>query len=217
MGDIIGKFTDAIGLTDRAGEKRAAVQAGQLAEQGFAMSKEQIALAKEELAFQKEQYGDWKNIYGELQENLGAYYKDLDPDRIAVLGLEKQQFEFQQLEKEIKRDFAQRGLKDSGEEIAISSFNKFQNATARASIRATAEDVAAEKKMSFLGLGLGQGTQMLSTIAGSAQAQQQAFSTAVGSRTNLANSYLNRSTQLGVAGIQQVGKVVGTATSSYLS
>ena len=196
MGGIIGGITDAIGLTNHKGEKQAANAAAEASAQSYAMSQEQIALAKDQLQFQKDQYGDWLNIYGDIQTNLGNYYKDLDPNKLVSLGLEKQQREFQQVQTAIQRDMAQRGMTNSGQDMVISAQNKVSNATARAAIRAGGDAAVAEQKMQFLGLGLNQGTQMLGIIGNSAANVTNAYSSAVNSRTNIANSYLGRSTQL---------------------
>lgn len=212
MGGIIGGVTDAIGLTNNKGEKQAANAAAATNAQSYAMSIEQIALAKEQLNFQKDQYTDWKNIYGDIQTNLGNYYKNLNPDKLVALGLEKQQKEFQQVETAIKRDFAQRGLTDSGQEIITTAQNKVQNATARATIRASGEESVNAQKMGFLGLGLGQGTEMLGIIGNSAGNVTNAYSSAVNSRTNIANAYLGRSTQYGTNNQNAISGV----TSAYL-
>lgn len=216
MGGIVGGITDAIGLTNHAGEKQAANAAAANAAAASAMSAEQIALAKDQLEFQKDQYADWKNIYGDIQTNMGEYYKSLNPDKLVALGLEKQQKEFQQVQTAIKRDFAQRGLTNSGQEIITTAQNQVQNATARAAIRSSGEAAVNEQKMQFLGLGLGQGTQMLGIIGNAAGNVTNAYSSAVSSRTNIANSYLNKSTQYGVQGMANMGQLASTATKAYL-
>lgn len=215
MGSIVGGITDAVGLTNHKGEKQAAQQAATANAQAYAMSQEQIALAKEELQFQKDQYADWKNVYGSIQDNLGAYYKNLTPEKLVALGLEKQQQEFQQVQKSIKRDFAQRGISESGAEIITEAQNKVQNATARAAIRASGDTMAAEEKMKFLGIGLGQGTQMLGIIGNSASNVTSAYASGINSRTQIAGGYLNRSTQLGVANMGAMSDLVGSG--AYLA
>lgn len=208
MGSIVGGITDAIGLTNHAGEKKAAASAAEANAQGLAMSKEQIALAKEELQFQKDQYTDWKNIYGDIQENLGSYYKNLTPDKLVTLGLENQQKEFQQVQASIKRDFAQRGLAGSGQENYADASNKMSNAVARATIRTNADATANAEKMKFLSLGLGQGTEMLGQINNASNIASNAYSSAVNSRTNIANSYLNRANTLGAANMAAMSDLV---------
>ena len=219
MGQIFGGITDFLGLTDYAGERQAARNAATANAQAYALSKESIDLAKEEFAFQKDQYTDWKSIYGDLQTNLGEYYKNLTPEKITSLGLENQQREFQQVDTAIRRDLAQKGLSDSGIEAAVTSDVAFKNASARAAIRSTAEQTAAERKLGFLGIGLGQGTQMLGLIGNAAANTTNAFSTAVGSRTTAAGQYLNQQTQIGSQNRDTVGTFVGSmgVKSGYLA
>lgn len=214
MGNFIGGVTDAIGLTDHAGEKRAQAAATEATKGATEMSKESIAFAKEQLDFQKQQYADWDNVYGDIQENLGKYYKDLTPDKLVSLGLENQQKQFQQVQDSIKRDFAQRGLTNAGQEIALTAGNAVQNATAKAAIRTNADAMVNEEKMKFLGLGLGQGTQMLGTISNSASNVTGAYASGVNSRTNIASSYLNSATQLNVQGMRGTADAIGAAATA---
>lgn len=216
MGQIIGGITDAIGLTDHAGEKKAAAAAADASAQGLAMSKEQIQFAKDQLDFQKQQYKDFQDVYGDLQTNLGEYYKSLTPEKITSLGLQSQQQEFQQVDTQLKREFAQKGLSDSGAELAVRGNAAVQNATARATIRTNAAQNVAEQKLQFLGVGLGQGAQELGIIANSAGNVNNAFSSAVASRTSIAGGYLSQGTNLAVAGMQNVGKVVDTGFGQYI-
>ena len=209
MGKIVGGITDAVGLTDHEGERKAAKAASSANSAAIQLSKEQLEMAKAELQFQKDQYQDWKNIYGDMQENLGNYYKNLDPDQVATMGLQNQQREYQQVRNSIERDFAQRGLTNSGQETSSLATTAVQNATARASIRENAAQATAERKMQFLGLGLGQGTQMLGLVGNASNNVTNAFSSAVNSRTNMANSYLNSSTQLSMANMKAMQDVAG--------
>lgn len=209
MGGIVGGVTDAIGLTDHKGEKRAAKAAAQANAQSLAMSKEQVAFMKEQLQFQKDQYTDWKNIYGDVQTNLGNYYKNLGEEKIVTLGLQNQQMGYQAAVKEIERDFAQRGLTGSGAEMAVKSNATFQNAEARAKIRTEAPQKVAEQKMQFLGVGLGQGTQMLGVVANAASGVNQAYSTGVNARTSMAQSYLGQQTQLSTNNTDAMGQIIG--------
>lgn len=214
MGSVLGGVTDAIGLTNYKGEKRAAQAASEATKAATEMSKEQIQLAREELEFQKEQYYDWEGIYGSMQENLGDYYNNLDPDKLVAMGLENQQKEFQQAQEQIRRDFAQRGLSDSGLELTTTAQNKVQNATARATIRSSGDEMANAQKMQFLGLGLGQGTQMLGIIGNSASNVTSAFNTGISSQTNLAGSYINQHTNFSNANMAAVMKGVELAAAA---
>ncbi len=210
MGGIIGGITDAIGLTDHAGERKAANAANAANAQALVMSKEQIELAKEQLQFQKDQYGDWKDVYGDVQENLGTYYKNLTPDKLVTLGLENQQREFQAVDTSIRRELAQKGLTNSGVEQAVTSDIAFKNASARATIRTNADQTANEEKMKFLGIGLGQGTQMLGIIGNAAANVTNAYSNAVNSRTSIAGSYIGQKTALSVQRQDTMGQVAGS-------
>lgn len=215
MGGIVGGITDAIGLTNHKGEKQAAAAAAEANAAGIAMSKEQIELAKEQLTFSREQYQDWKNIYGDIQKNLGDYYNSLDPDKLVALGLENQQREFQVVDKALKRDFAQRGLTNSGAEITQSAISSVQNATARAAIRTNANELVAQQKLGFLGVGLNQGTAMLGNTTNAASNVTSAFSSAVNSRNQATNSYLGRANALGVQNLQNMNDVMGTVAGAF--
>lgn len=211
MGNFIGKVTDTIGLTDHAGEKRAAEAATNAQNGANEMSKDAIDFQKQQLEFQKEQYADWNNVYGDIQKNLGDYYKNLDPDKLVSLGLENQQKQFQQVQDSIKRDFAQRGITNAGQEIALTANNAVQNATAKAAIRTNADQTANQAKMNFLSLGLGQGTQMLGTINNASANVGSAYNAGVNSLSNSAASYLNKSTQYGVQSMQSMADLAGAA------
>lgn len=216
MGDFIGGITDAVGLTNHKGEKKAAQQAAAANANALAMSKEQIELAKQELAFQKEQYADWTNIYGDIQANLGDYYKNLDPDKLVSLGLENQQREFQAVRTAVQQDFAQRGLSGSGQELAINNANAMTNATRRAAIRSSGDQLVNDQAMQFLGIGLGQGTAMLGAVGAASANANNAYSTGVSSQTNIGNSYLNQSTNYGLASMRNMGEMYSGVRQSYL-
>lgn len=183
MGKIIGKVTDAVGLTDYEGQEKAAKAAG-------ASSAAALALTKEQIAFQKEQYADWKAVYGDIQTNLGEYYKKLTPEKITALGLQNQQKEFQAAMEQVDADFARRGIAaDSGVVRAVKAKATFQNAEARAAIRTGAEQAVADAKLGFLGVGLGQGTQMLGIIG---NAYGQGINSQTGIATNAQSNYTAR-------------------------
>lgn len=211
MGGIIGSITDAVGLTDHKGEKKAAEAAERAGERANELSSESIAFAKEQVAFQRDQYADWKNIYGDVQANLGDYYKNLTPDKLVALGLENQQREFQQIEDSLQRDFVQRGIGDSGLERSLESNIKVQNATARAKIRSSGEELANAEKLKFLGIGLGQGQGLLANIGNAASNTTNAFSTGVNSSTTISGNFLNASTQRAIQNQQATNDLFGTA------
>lgn len=175
MGGIVGGITDAIGLTDHKGQRRAQDNATKASNKAYDLSKENID-------FQREQYKDWQSVYGELQENLGEHYKNLGPEKITALGLQQQQAAHQQSQDQIQRTMAQRGLGDSKFEAYAMTTADINNSNARAQIRATAEEKSALQKMSFLGIGLGQGTQMLGHV-------NNANNAGVNALSNQANMY----------------------------
>lgn len=154
MGGIVTTVTDALGLTDTEGAEDAQRAAN-------ASSKEAVALARENLEFQKEKYADWESVYGPIQENLGKYFSDLGSENVVALGLREQQIAHQRSSQQIKQNLARRGLGDSGFEAYVESSAELANEQKRAEIRATADQSVAQQQMGFLGLGLGQGTQML--------------------------------------------------------
>ena len=178
MGGIVSSITDAIGLTDHKSQRRAQNNAA-------AAARDANQLSRENIEFQREQYKDWKAVYGELQDNLGAYFNALGPEKITALGLQEQQLAHQESEEQIRRTMAQRGLSGSKFETYVQTMSDVDNANKRATIRATAEERSAQQRMSFLGLGLGQGTQMLGQI-------NSAYNIGTNARSNQARMYNNQ-------------------------
>lgn len=146
-----------------------------LQREGLAIAKEGVAVAQREVEFNREQYNDWKSVYGDLQENLGAYYNALGADQITAQGLQAEQQEFQNARAGLSRTLAQRGIKGSGVDAAAQTALQSTHLLARADIRGTAEQKAAEQKLGFLGVGLGQGANLLGVTAQSAGQAQGAF------------------------------------------
>lgn len=209
MGKVIGKVTDAVGLTDFAGQEEAAKQAGFANAQQYQLTKESVELQKETLEFQKEQYQDWKDIYGPIQENLGDYYNELDGDKLTALGLENQQREFQAAVKLIEKDAAQRGLVNSGAEFAAKSTATFQNAEARARIRSSSEERANEQKLAFLGIGLNQGQGHLSNINAASSNVNSAYSTGIQGYVSQGNANTSAYTSRSATNTDAMGQILG--------
>lgn len=204
MGNIVGKVTDALGLTDFKGQKKAEQRASAQQAKALEMSEEQVA-------FQREQYADWLNIYGDVQENLGKFYKELGEDNLMALGLENQQREFQAMQTKVKEDFARRGINADSEIVAGANRNLgFQNASARARIRTEAPFKAAEEKMKFLGIGLNQGQAMLGNI-------NAAYNTGVSASASLAGMNTQLGYGLGAQNRDFMQTVVGLATGQTLT
>lgn len=195
MGGIVGGITDAIGLTDHKGARRAERASAEAAAQSLAMTKDQ-------LAFQKEQYEDWKDIYGTMQEKEAAYVAEYTGEDVVTKQLAQTDKEFQTASADVTKTLAQRGIAGSGMEAAALTQLAGQEALTKAGIRASQEDIAAQKRTQFLGLGLGQGTQMLGIQAGVAQS-------GIGAQASIAGQQSALSGKLGAAGIQSWGKVVG--------
>jgi hypothetical protein len=195
--------TDFVGLTDFEGAEDARNQSAQSA----AFSQR---LTEEQLAFQREQYEDWKDIYGDLQENLGNYYKNLSPDDYISKGISAINREYEAANKAVTTQLAQRGISNSGIAAAAITDLERQGANARAGLRATAEEQVATDKMNFLGLGLGQGTQMLGINA-------QVSGTGTGAFAGLSGSQLSTSASLGSSSMDAMGSLVGGAMNYGLS
>jgi hypothetical protein len=192
---MVGSITDAFGLTNNKGEEKAAKAAAQAADRSYALTEEQVK-------FNREQYSDWKDIYGDLQENLGNYFKDLGEDKIMSLGLTNQQKEYQAARMEVTKEIAQRGLTGSGIETDVLASGAFQNATARATIRSTAEDTVQQKKLAFLGIGLGQGGAYLGGV-------NQAYSTGVAGATNISGQQTNAMLNFAKMNSDAMGEIIG--------
>ncbi len=184
MGGIVGKVTDAIGLTDYGGAEdranQAAQQQAQAAQQSLAVARENIDFQREQLEWQKAQYNDWKSVYGDLSSNLGEYYNQLSGETIAAQQLSATAQEFARAQEDVQRQLAQRGMSDSGTAAAATTALATQEAATRANIRATADQQAAQQKAGFLGIGLGQGTQMLGIQAQQAGTISQAATSGAG-------------------------------------
>jgi len=165
MGGLIGGITDAIGITNHKGERQAAANAAQATANQAALGKESLEMSKEQLDFQKAQYNDWKDIYGTLQEQINDYYMKYDASDVIANKLAQVDQQYGQQENQLTKTLAQRGLGGSGAEAQGLTQLAQGEAAQKSNIRSTAADEAINKRMQFLGLGLGQGTQMLGTTA----------------------------------------------------
>jgi hypothetical protein len=182
----LGAVTDFVGLTDYKGAEQqqaaasAAIASG--SKDALQISRENIAFQREQMEYQKDQYSDWKAVYGDLQENLGDYYNNLSGDKLASKQLSAQAREFTQASKELQQSLAQRGISGSGVEAAAMTTMSMQQANQRAQIRSSADEQAVQQKLGFLGVGLGQGAQMLGTQVAQAGNVGSAFNTAATNR-----------------------------------
>lgn len=198
----IQTVTDTLGITDYEGQQASR----DMSQQNMQFSQN---LTTEQLKFQKEQYDDWKAIYGDLQENLGAYYKNLSPDTYVAKGVTAVNQEYAAANKAITTELAQRGITNSGAAAAAITTLNQQKAGAIANIRATADQAVADDKMKFLGLGLGQGTQMLGINANVAN-------TGAGAASGLAGTALGVTQKYSSANMDVMGNIVGAGTSYFV-
>jgi len=221
MGSIIGGITDAVGLTDHKGEEAARKQAAQAASQSAATSQQSLAMTQAQLDFQKDQYYEWKDIYGDLQEDLGTYYKNLTGETLAASQIEAIQAESQGAQTQIDKNLAQRGISGSGLEASLASQNIFQTSQSKAIARSSADELANQKKMGFLGLGLGQGTEMLGINASVANAGAANLMGRSSSLLSNSTALSGQATQLSMANMdamatlnEQIARGVGSYMSS---
>lgn len=208
-GGFLGDVTDFVGLTDYSGaEDRANAAAKATAKatgESLQIARENIAFQKEQFNFQKDQYADWKAIYGDLQENMGEYYNNLSGSTLVSKQLQAQASEYSRANREVTQQLAQRGISGSGIEAATVASMGMQSAGQRAQIRSSVDETANTEKLKFLGLGLGQGTQMLGTITNASQV--------VGNASNTAS---NNVLQGGIAQGQMMNQyAMGTQSGSY--
>lgn len=214
MGKVVGKITDTLGLTNHKAEQQAQNNAAMASSTAAAATQEANRLAKENLDFQRQQYRDWQTIYGELQTNLGNYYNNLGTERIVSLGLQEQQKAHQQTIQQIRQSMAQRGIQDSKFETYMLSNAEMDNSARRAGIRSSAEDLANQQKMRFLGLGLGQGSEMLGQINAASNTGVSAFSNQANIYNNQFTAYSNNNAammrQLLDTGAEFAGTMIGS-------
>ena len=205
-GGLLGKATDFVGITNHKGQKADAQRADSMANSSIAATQANIEMQREQLQFLKDQYADWKDVYGDLQKNLGDYYKGLSVDREKLkidtnlsFTLQALATEYAQAEKDTKRQMAQAGIGGSGIQAASQTLTNNAYASERARARAQADvektnagDIVAQKQMGFLGLGLGQGTAMLSTITQQSGLAGNAYGQLASTAAGLSGNYMQR-------------------------
>lgn len=207
QGDIMGKelenTTDYIGLTDHKGaeEMRKSAEKQQDIANKF---------TEDEITFQREQYADWKKIYGPLQEDLGTYFKNITGDAIAAKQITQIQAGSQVAQRQTDQALAQRGISNSGLAAATLSQNIYNTEMQKANVRASADDFANQQKAGFLGLGLGQGTQMLGIQAG-------VSSSGAGVAGGMASNMVSNSTALSQTSMGTMGTIIGAGIGAGFS
>ena len=123
--------------------------------------------------------------------------------------------QYGQQENQLTKTLAQRGLGGSGAEAQGLTQLAQGEAAQKSNIRSTAADEAINKRMQFLGLGLGQGTQMLGITANAANSGVNAAVNLAGQNAQIAGQQSALQGQLGAAGMQQMGKVTSSAINFF--
>lgn len=158
------------------------------------------------LDFEKQRYQDWFDVYGPVQDNLAEFYGGLDSDYFEVSGLEALEQEKARAMQNIEDNFSQRGIGNSGLAAAAEMAQELDTAQSRAQVRRNAPLLAAEQKMNFLQVGLGQNpassvSQALQNQAAGAQGRADASARAAGAATS--------------AAVEGVGKAVSAVADYY--
>ena len=166
--------------------------------------------AMTELDFAKEKQADWDSVYGPVQDNLGEYYKTLTPEKYEAMGVQKINEEYAKSQQNITKVLAQRGISGSGIEAAALTSLEQSSASAKANVRATADEKVAGEKKSFLQLGLGQSAGINQLTTGGFNALGAVGTNAASQAGAQANSY----NQLSQQAAQGVGTSIGTGISA---
>ena len=148
----------------------------------------QAKAMQDNLAFQKEKYARWESVYGDIQTNLGKYYENLGPARLASFGLQEQQQAYEQNKVQLERNLAQRGLSNSALGAYTENQLDFANNRARAGIRANAPEQVRAQQMNFLGQGLNQQQAHLQGVSNAANIATQGYGQAAGFHQGIFNN-----------------------------
>jgi len=209
---LMGGITDGLGLTDYSGQERRESAAQKSAD---AARNASLAISKESIAFQREQYNEWQSIYGPIQEQLAAYYSDIDTaNKQVVAQLQDEASSTQAQETALQAEFAQRGISGSGIEAAAMTNMATSSAQNRAGIRSSAEEIKAQNQMNFLGLGLGQGTQMLSVNQAASSAGANTQMSGANSLNSVQTAYGNMQNQARMNTMSTLGGVGSSAIAA---
>ena len=191
-GNAMGAAAGAIGTYAATKSEK---QAEQAQEQMSDYYDKMYELSKEQLEWNKQLYREWKSIFGDIQEGLSKFYSSLTPDVFATRGITNVQQELQNALKQIRENFAQRGLLDSGIEANLEQQAQFQAALAEAQIRTNAPFQVANERLRFLALGMNQGTMAVSGVNQGYGAGLGALGTGVQMYGNLYNAFANQAAQ----------------------
>ena len=162
--------------------------------------------AAAQLAFTKEQYEDWKATFGDIQDNLSAYYKNLTPETIQAQGAQALKQEYAATSQQLTQSLAQRGISGSGLEAQVMTDLATKQAQDQANLRVQAPIMAAQEKMKFLSLGLGQG-----------QLATQGVTGAYSNQASLASQQASMYNQQAAQASQGIGASLSSGINSYLS
>lgn len=159
-----------------------------------------------QIAFAREQYDDWKATFGDVQDNLSAYYKNLTPETIQAQGAQALKQEYAATSQQLTQSLAQRGISGSGLEAQVMTDLATKQAQDQANLRVQAPMMAAQEKMKFLSLGLGQGQLATQGVTG-------AYSSQAGLASQQAGMYNQQAAQAS----QGIGASLSGGINSYLS
>ena len=118
-----------------------------------------------QLDFEQARQDDWDRTFGNIESNLAQYYESLGPEKIASMGLQKQQQSYEDAKLKLQQSLSQRGLTGSEFETYAESQIEQNNAYERARIRAGAEGEAASQKAQFLNIGLNEKSRIDNNIS----------------------------------------------------
>jgi len=161
-------------------------------------------IANTQLAFNQQQYNDWKEVFGPIEQNLSEYYQELDPETYASQIKNQLEAQFSRARKLVDRTMSQRGIDDSGLSVAVSKDMNQELARQKAMGDQQARDIVEQKKLGFLGLGLGNQNALLANINSSYSNMSAATSSA-----------LNMANQQYAAANQGLSNAIGATMYAY--
>lgn len=173
----------------------------------------QYDMSQQQLDFSKQQYQDWQNIFGDVGETLSSYYKNLDPDMFASLGIQNLEQEYTRSRQLLDSSLASRGIANSG--ITTDSLTGLETARmmGRAEARTYAPMQVAQQQLGFYQAGQGMQSNASNAISNSYSGVINTLGANANRQQQLANSYTNQASQA-YAGI---GSSIGSGISSYIT
>jgi len=166
--------------------------------------KSQEDIAQAQLAFNQQQYDDWKRIFGPIEDNLADYYQELDPESYAAQMKSSISNYYNQAGQNINRQLSQRGIDNSGLAVAVSRDLEQEEARQKAIADQQAKDIVEQKKLSFLGLGLGNQGALQANINNS-----------YGTQLNLASQQLALANQQGMQANKSLANAAAAGSYMY--